>query len=149
VDYLTINNLDTVFIDNEIFEVDHAWFNKEISGLLAHAKLNNIKVIIIKNTSKNLKNTLLDYPAIEICTTYKENNSENRVKLPVILDESVFNPIDSVKSIDVLYVSFSKILRTKGIQSLNVLIKPNREEFVFDKMTRKNLISLFDKIKKA
>src|SRR5699024_9258285 len=41
------------------------------------------------------------------------------------------------------------ILRTKGIQSLNVMINPKREEFVFDEMSRKNFLALFNKIKKA
>lgn len=149
VDYLSINNLNTIFIDNELFEVDHAWFKKEINGLLAHAKLNNIDVIIIRNTDKPIRNVLLDYPAIEINVPRYEKNNKNRVQLPVIVDETKFNPIDTVKSIDILYVSFSKILRTKGIQSLNVMINPKREEFVFDEMSRKNFLALFSKIKKA
>src|SRR5699024_11988251 len=52
INYIKMNNLSILFIDNEIYESDHIWYRREINGLLAHAKLNNIKVIIIRNTEK-------------------------------------------------------------------------------------------------
>lgn len=149
VDYLILNNIETIFIDNYLYEEDHNWYGKEINGLIAHAKLNNIKIIIIKNNSESIYNNYLDFPVIEITLNDKTINTKKRVFLPLIIDEHVFNPIDAQKKNDILYISRNKIYRTEGIQALHTNIKPIREEFVLDKLTRQNLYNLFDKIKEA
>lgn len=149
INYIKMNNLSTLFIDNEIYESDHIWYKREINGLLAHAKLKNIKIIIIRNTEKKLQNTYLDYSYIEIQTTNRSMSEDNKVSIPVLIDEKKYNPSHSVKTIDVLYIKRGKLLRTINIQEYHANIKPIKEEIVFEALSRKVLFNILDKIKKA
>src|SRR5699024_1269474 len=149
INYIKMNNLSTLFIDNEIYESDHIWYKREINGLLAHAKLKNIEIIIIRNTEKKLQNTYLDYSYIEIQTTNRSMSEDNKVSIPVLIDEKKYNPSHSVKTIDVLYIKRGKLLRTINIQEYHANIKPIKEEIVFEALSRKVLFNILDKIKKA
>src|SRR5699024_2925119 len=102
INYIKMNNISTIFIDNEIYESDHIWYKREINGLLEHSKINNIRIIIIKNTEKKLQNTYMDYLSIEIALSNKNKNEDKKVFIPILIDEKIYNPADAVKEIDAL-----------------------------------------------
>lgn len=149
VDYINLNEINTIFIDNDVYETDHKWFNKEINGLLAHCKLNNITIILIKNTSKKIVNTLLDFYQIDLNLDNSVETYDKGIRIPIIVDEIQYNPINLNKKLDILYLSTKKIFRTEGIQSLHINIKPVREEFILTDLSRKEIKTLVSKIKEA
>ncbi|WP_017548111.1 glycosyltransferase [Salinicoccus carnicancri] len=147
-EYLKINNISIVFIDNEIYETDHVWFNKELNGLMAYLKLNNIDIRIIKNSNRNIPNSLMQYPIVEIDIDHRAR-SEKNMSLPIIINEKRFNPIKSIKKLDVLYLRKGKIIRPQLIQKFHDSLNPAREEVVYHKITRKFLLGLLEKIKES
>lgn len=149
VDYINLNEINTIFIDNDLYETDHIWFNKEINGLLAHCKLNNVTIILIKNTSKKIVNTLLDFYHIDLNLYNSLETYDKGMSIPIIVDETRYNPINLNKKLDILYLSTKKIVRTENIQALHANIKPTREEFVMTKITRKEIKFLLSKVKEA
>src|SRR5699024_10923044 len=117
-EYININNIKTVVIDNIIYETDNDWYNKDIGGLLAYLRLLNIDVIFIKNTQESIKNTYLDYYIIDIELDFHQrpiDKSEKIIKLPVLLNEEMFNPINSIKRKDVLYLKQGEISKPSAI----------------------------------
>lgn len=149
VEYINLNEINTIFIDNDLYERDHKWFNKEMNGLIAHSKLNDIEIIVIKNTAQKISNSLLDFYHININLEKRIEIFEKELTLPIIVDERQYNPIDSHKKLDILYLSNQKIIRTEGIQALHINIKPEREEFILSELTKKEIKALLSKVKEA
>ncbi|TVT28882.1 hypothetical protein FO441_00965 [Salinicoccus cyprini] len=149
-EYMEINEIELLLIDNDIYENDHIWFGKELGGFLAHLKLHEIKVIVIKNSQKSILNLFYEYPIIEIDIDHKEKTQNyNSVTIPIALNEHKFNPIKSIKKIDVIYLNKGKLSRTENIQKFHSVLNPKREEIVFDNLSRKLLLEIFEKIKQS
>lgn len=148
-EYLEINNITAVLMDNDIYETDHIWFQKERSGIIAYLKLNNIEISVIKNSSKNIMNNFLDYPIIEIDVNDEKDNINSNTHLPVILNEDRFNAIKPIKKLDVLYLKKDKLIRTELIQQFHSSLNPVKEEIVYTEISKKMLLDLFEKIKQS
>jgi len=147
-EYIKLNEITIVFIDNDIYETDHIWFDRELSGLMAHLKLNEIDVVVIKNSKKSISNNLMECSILEIDIDGKSIPTKN-ITLPILLNEHRFNPIKPIKNLDVLYLKKGKILRPELIQKFHESLNPAREEIVYSKITRKFLLGLFEKIKQS
>src|SRR5699024_10924964 len=131
VQYLNVNNINTIIIDNDLYETDHKWYKKEISGLIAHCKLNEIEIIFIKNTMKPLANQFKGFSVMNINLNESSQLNSANMEIPILLDEQVFNPIKSVKTLDVIYLKKGEILRPFSIQRFNTLFNTDRKEIVF------------------
>ena len=147
-EYIDINNISVVFIDNEIFETDHLWYKQERTGLLAHLKLKNIKVIFIKNTSKKIYNSFLEYHVIEMDSAEFESKSRHTM-LPIIINEKKYNPAHSVKKLDALYLKPKNSVRSENLSKYHAALKPVKEEIVYEELSRKIILNLIEKIKES
>ena len=148
VEYIDVNNISVVILDNDIYESDHLWFEKDLSGLLSFLKFKNIKVYIIKNTTKKIPNTFLDYTILELSDeTLPGKNYTNSVKLPVLINEKKINSVNKIKSHDVIHMKKGELLRSFAIQDFNAALKPERQEIVFDTFSKKIIFDIIEKIK--
>src|SRR5699024_6656188 len=82
VEYIKVNDISVVILDNDIYENDHLWFEKDLGGLLSYLKLESIKVYIVKNSIKKIPNTFLDFKIIELTDEMlHRTNQTNRIKI--------------------------------------------------------------------
>src|SRR5699024_5265229 len=148
IEYIDVNNISIVVLDNDIYENDHLWFEKDLSGLLSYLKFRNIKVYILKNTTKKIPNTYLDYTVIEFThEALTKENQLNSVKLPILINERKINSVNKVKSLDVVYMKKGDLLRSFAIQEFNAALKPERQEIVFENFSKKIIFDIIEKIK--
>lgn len=147
VQYLNVNKIDLLIIDNDLYEADHTWFGKEISGIIANCKLNNIDIVFIKNSEKPLNNQYKGFPIINIVLNKVEVSQKFTVNIPLLIDESLFNPIKTVKTMDVIYFKKGKILRPISIQKFNSLFNAERKEIAFTEITKKIIFDLIELLK--
>lgn len=148
IEYIDVNNISIVVLDNDIYENDHLWFEKDLSGLLSYLKFRNIKVYILKNTTKKIPNTYLDYTVIEFThEALTKENQLNSVKLPILINERKINSVNKVKSLDVVYMKKGDLLRSFAIQDFNAALKPERQEIVFENFSKKIIFDIIEKIK--
>src|SRR5690625_663778 len=54
---IELNDVDTVFIDNDLFETDHVWYRKNRGHIVNYLKNNNKNICVIKNTSLDVAQT--------------------------------------------------------------------------------------------
>lgn len=147
VQYLNVNNINTIIIDNDLYETDHKWYKKEISGLIAHCKLNKIEIIFIKNTLKPLANQFKGFSVINIKLNELSQLNSANMEIPILIDEQVFNPIKSVKTLDVIYLKKGEILRPFSIQKFNTLYNTDRKEIVFKELTRQIILDIVELVR--
>lgn len=102
------NNIKKVIIDNDIYELDHAWYDESRDSLLSYLKSNYIKTTVIKNSQKNLDRVFLE---CEVFKSRKDQN-DNFDSSHILLNEDLFNPMDTIKNIDIVYLHFNKIKNT-------------------------------------
>lgn len=136
-----------LIIDNILYETDHKWYGKELSGLIAHCKLNKIEIIFIKNSSDAINNRYRGFPIINISLNEIQESKPSEFTIPILLDEKLFNPIKTVKTMDVLYLKQGEIKRPISIQKFNSLFNAERKEIVFQEITRKVVYDLIDFLK--
>src|SRR5699024_144316 len=148
VEYINVNDISVVILDNDIYENDHVWFDKDISGLLSYLKLKNIKVYLVKNTTKKIPNTFLDYTIIELTDEFLTSEHHiDSIKIPILLNERIINSVNKSKSVDVIYMKKGELLRPFAIQDFNAALKPERQEIVFDTLSKKIIFDIIEKIK--
>lgn len=150
--------INTVIFDNDLYEIDHQWYKVPRGHIINFLKNNNYKIIVIKNTSKEI-NTL--FKAASYVTTFVSLEIENYsyekndgiLQIPFLINYEEFNPINTSvmnKSIDVLYLTFENSNyspQTKLFLNSNEIY--NTENFNLDILSKDNLTTLFDNIKKS
>ncbi|MCC4722380.1 glycosyltransferase family 2 protein [Salinicoccus sp. RF5] len=144
------NELRTVIIDNDIYEIDHDWFGFSYHDLIEYVKGSNLRLIVIRNTDVPIQTLLESYLTIELSVEVDEAAFEgNILKLPLLVDQGTINPVDSEKRLDVVYFYLGTHVRNKAIQHFHVKALPEREEVVCKKLNREQLNLLLSKIKES
>lgn len=149
-EYIEINKITAVIIDNDLYEEDHNWYGREVGGLLSILKLYNVELFFVRNSDKQINNTYREHTVINIDINKEvaENNFHNRnIDVPLIVDEVRYNPVNSIKKIDTLYLNKGKLSRNNEVQLLQDRLQPIRKEIVFDKITRKLITDIIENIK--
>src|SRR5699024_8974787 len=106
VEEIELYEIDTVFIDNDLYENDHSWFKRNRGLIVNHLKNNGINLVVIKNTTLDVspvfKNAFLMQLNSEV-GNYKINNGI--LDVPLLINTDSYNPINSQKNTDIIYFS--------------------------------------------
>lgn len=147
---ISLYGIDTVFIDNVLFEADHEWYKQSRGHIVNHCKNNGINLVVIKNTSTEVNQTFKKAFVMEInphINKYKLN--ELVLEVPMLLDTNVFNPINSKKNRDITYYSVGKMQTSPEIQAYNSKFKPSTRIVAEPRFTRHSLKKLSSYIQKS
>lgn len=149
-DEISLYGLDTVFIDNVIYESDHEWYKKNRGYIVNYCKNNGINIVLIKNTTTKLNQTFKKAFVMEINPHIDKYKYEGMVlHVPMLLDTNIFNPIDSKKNRDITFYTVGKIQASPEIQAYNSKFKPTTRIISEPNLTRHSLKKLSSYIKKT
>lgn len=123
---IELNDIDTVFIDNDLFETDHVWYRKNRGHIVNYLKNNNKNICVIKNTSLDVAQTFKKAFVLEIEPDASDfKYSGLLLKMPLILNTQIYNPINTVKNIDVTHFYIGNSTTTLDNKKYNLEFKPN------------------------
>ncbi|WP_462420193.1 hypothetical protein [Salinicoccus sp. Marseille-QA3877] len=123
---IELNDVDTVFIDNDLFETDHVWYRKNRGHIVNYLKNNNKNICVIKNTSLDVAQTFKKAFVLEIEPEgigYKYLGL--LLKMPLTLNTKTYNPINTVKNIDITHFYIGKSTTTLDNKNYNLDFIPN------------------------
>lgn len=150
VEEIELYDIDTVFIDNELYEIDHAWYKKSRINIVKYLNENNINLVVLKNTTHPVSK-VFKY-AFQLNINPQADNyyvSNSRLNVPIVLDIEKYNPINSQKNKDIIYFNVGKLIASKEIKSYNKETDPDFSIVSEESLSRKILLKLFSFIKKA
>lgn len=147
---ISLYGLDTIFVDNYIYEADHQWYKKARGHLVNYCKNNDINLVVIKNTTNVVNQTFKKAFIMEIDPNIEKYEYDGMVlKVPMLLDTTLFNPIDSKKTRDITYYSVGKMVSSTETQAYNTKFKPKTRIVSEPRFTRHSLKKLSSYIKKT
>ncbi|WP_462420190.1 hypothetical protein [Salinicoccus sp. Marseille-QA3877] len=101
---------------------------------------------MIKNTREQIKQLFKGLFVWEIGNNDKISYSHNQLITPVLINEFLYNPINTQKAIDILLVKFDKSMSLNNDFKIN---KATLNEMSINKITREKLQELLFKIRKS
>lgn len=146
-----LNNIDTLFIDNDLYESDHEWYRKNRGHIINYFKNNNNKnICVIKNTSADVFTIFKKAFILEIEPSFSEYKiTDFYLQVPLVLDTSIYNPINYEKTIDITYYCLGKSKYSPRTKAMNLSDEPKVKVISEMKYTRKSLETLIESIKKS
>src|SRR5699024_3702393 len=134
---IELNGIDTVFIDNDLFEADHGWYRKNRGHLINYLKNKKKNICVIKNTSVEVAQIFKRAFILHINPhiddyVYEDLNLES----PLLINEKNFNPVDSDIKRDIIYLNIGKTNNTLSKRTYNMGKSLNVEVFSNMKVTR-------------
>lgn len=159
-DLIESNNIEIVFIENNIYEEDHDWYDYTFEDIVEYFSKLNINIIII-NTSDDL--TILDnkYFQINFTSKYKEiTYTESLLTSPLMINEKKINPINDKKLVDIALLNLEETQQEdivleeqnplpEGFNNFIKIVKPKMEILNCSRITSSFIKSLIKKIKKS
>lgn len=104
------NDIDTVFIDNDLFETDHCWYRAPRGHLINYLTRNKKNICVIKNTSQEVNKIFKGRLVLEISPYLDQYEvCDSTLKMPLLLNTDLYNPVNSYKNTDITYVHLGKI----------------------------------------
>lgn len=142
---IELNNIETVFIDNDLFESDHQWYKKNRGAIINYLKNNNKTIIVIQNTTKEIASIFKRSFILKI--NHKEVDYKNHghyLEAPLLVNESYHNPNSSKSKTDIVYLNIATRAEKKS-HNLNFEITTLHCTSV--NISREILNNLFGKLK--
>src|SRR5699024_10080195 len=104
------NGIDTVSIDNDLFETDHCWYRAHRGHLINYLTRNKKNICVIKNTSQEVNKIFKGRLVLEISPYLDQYEvCDSTLKMPLLLNTDLYNPVNSYKNTDITYVHLGKI----------------------------------------
>lgn len=134
----SIKTFNLIMIDNDLYEEDHEWFEKEIYYFLNKVDEYKIPCIIFKNTDKQILKLFKKFETNKFIIERKYTIST------YIINTEIFNPSFSKNNKDILIFSFHNGIN-ENLE--HIIMRFDATINNFDKMTSKNQKELFEQIK--
>src|SRR5699024_2538212 len=84
---IELYDIDTVFIDNDLYEKDHVWYKKNREHIVNHLKNNNINLVVIKNTKMQVSNVFKNSFLMKINPEIEDYRlNEEILEVPLLID---------------------------------------------------------------
>src|SRR5699024_439787 len=134
---IQLNAIDTVFIDNDLFEADQGWYRKNRAHLINYLQRKKKNISVIKNTSVHVAQIFKRAFILHINPrsddyVYEDLNLEG----PILINEKKFNPVDSDIKRDIIYLNIGKTNNTLSKRTYNMGKSLNVEVLSNMKVTR-------------
>lgn len=150
VEEIELYEIDTVFIDNDLYESDHTWFKKNRGFIVNHLKNNGINLVVIKNTTLDVNPVFKNAYLMQLNSDNDKYQINNGVlDVPLLVNTDSYNPINSHKNIDVLYFSIGKLKVSPQIKLYNKTFDPKITVVSEGSLSKRLTKKLFSFIKKA
>lgn len=150
IEEIELYEIDTVIIDNDLYESDHEWYKKHRGFLINYLKHNDINLIVIKNTTKEVSTVFKNSFLIELDSTVENYQiKDNILHMPLLVNTDTYNPINSHKNNDVLYFSVGKLIASPQVKLYNKTYDPKIKIVSEGKLTRNLTKKLFSFVKKS
>ena len=105
---IELNNIDTVFIDNDLFESDHEWYKQNRGNIINFLKNSSRNIVVVKNTTKDVANIFKRAYILNISINNNSYiNHGFQIDVPILLNEKYFNPIGSKYKNDIVYLNIA------------------------------------------
>src|SRR5699024_703397 len=107
-DIIEKNMIEIVFIENNIYEEDHQWYDFTLRDTVEYFKKLNVNIIIINNGESN---QLIDTECFQI------NISRNQIEpvydistltIPMMINEKIINPTEGKKTKDIIFLNLDE-----------------------------------------
>lgn len=146
VELVQKEQIEVVFIEKDIYEIDHQWYGLKLEGIVDSISILNVNIVIIDNTNDN--ENIKEYP----CLVMNESSEDirlvdNKLHMPYLLNEKILNPTRVKKTIDLIVIKF-----TEFNSELKTMIKTaglNREIIPLLDMKRGNIKKIVSKMKSS
>src|SRR5699024_6646754 len=113
-------DIDTVFIDNDLYEKDHEWHNVNRGHIVNYLKSENINLVVIKNTTLEVKTVFNNAFLMMFNPNITEYIYKNNIlNVPLIIDTEFNNPVELNKNIDILYFIIGKFIASTHVNLFN------------------------------
>lgn len=148
IEDIELNGIDTVFIDNDLFESDHEWYRKNRGNLINYLKNNNKNICVIKNTTLEVAQ-IFKKAFVMIVNPQIDSYLYNQfiLEAPILVNQNIFNPIDSKMTSDIVYLNIGRPNKTLQKRKYNQKKELLISNLSSPKITRKILEELFKKIR--
>jgi len=105
---IELNNIDTVFIDNDLYESDHVWYKKNRGNIINFLKNSKRNIVVVKNTTKDVANIFKRAFILNISLSNKNYvNHGYIVEAPILINEDFYCPVGSKFVKDVVYLNIA------------------------------------------
>lgn len=142
---IELNGVETVFIDNDIFETDHPWYKKNRGHLINYLKRNNKTICVVQNTTKPIANIFKQAYILQINPESNEYINHGYIlEAPLLVDEHIHNPISSKQKEDITYMNIGTS-SVKKTHNLNFNITTTN--ITKNHLSREVFKILFDKLR--
>jgi len=150
IEEIELYDIDTVFMDNDLYEKDHVWHKKNRGHIVNYLKNNNINLVVIQNTMKEISSVFKNSFLIKINPEIEDYQfHKDRLDIPLLVDTNIYNPINSHKNRDIIYFSAGKLKASPEIKLYNKMHDPDFLVVSEGTISKRLLSKLFSFIKKA
>lgn len=145
------NKIEVVFIENNIYEEDHHWYDFSIKDTVEYFKRLNVNIIIITHEG-NFE--LIDDECFQINISQNQMSpvfEQSVLTIPMLFNEVVFNPVEIKKTKDILFVNLDKQDAELPVETAKFIkiVKPKIDIINSEKISRSVIKNLIQKIKKS
>src|SRR5699024_9686274 len=147
---ISAKNIKSVFIEDYVYENDSEWFGKNYNILLSELNKLQVDIVIVSAIDRTLPVELSHYPSVII-----DYNStmpivkDNRVFMPIILDELNINPANNTDEIDITYFKPNKLTHSDEIIQYHDKFKPKIVEASPNSVSREMIKRLVQTVKRS
>lgn len=150
LEFLKKQNITTVMIEDYIYETDNVWFDKEFDHLIEILKNSDITVIIVSTKDRIIAEKWSGFPSIIIdYELLSPSIVEDQIKLPLLLDETEFNPKDNTYENDITYFKVGNLNFPEEFSELHSKFKFKMKTSTPLTITSELISRLIDTIKKS
>lgn len=144
IEDIELYDIDTVFIDNDLYENDHEWYKKNRGFIINYLKNNGINLVVIKNTTLEVNSVFKNAFLMQLNPDIDDYQLANGIlNLPLLVNTDAYNPINSHKNIDVLYFSVGKLKASPQIKLYNKTFDPEFKVISEGNLSRRLTKKLF------
>lgn len=118
-------NINTVFVEDVIYEFDNEWFEMNYDSLFSELKDLAINIVIVTTDDRVIPQELSNYPKVIIDHKARTPTvKDNCVVMPIVLDELSINPANNTDEIDITYFKPNKLPHSDEIIAYHNKFKP-------------------------
>ncbi|WP_462420191.1 hypothetical protein [Salinicoccus sp. Marseille-QA3877] len=140
----------TLFIEYDIYEVDHPWFEKEIVSIINHFNNKGVNIIIVSMIDDILPYEIQKFPEFIIdYQAHQASYKNNKLTIPLCLNETLFNPQDNKFDTDILYFKAGNLKHYDELVEFHEKFQPVIKESTATRISRELIKRLLLTIKES
>src|SRR5699024_4600452 len=119
-------NINTLFLEDSIYETDHEWFGKNYDTLLSELENSGVQIVVVTTSERDIPRSLMNCPKLIIdhqATT--PGIKDNCIVMPIVVDELRINPANNTEEIDIMYFKPNNLAHSDEITEYHNKFKPN------------------------